>query len=91
MKKFKVIWYEGSMNLEPELSDNVLKEIIVKADSIDKVNFIQILPKKEREVYATSIKYCVRTAWPEGKLEEAKKTVSDYGSHFRFIYVEEVE
>lgn len=91
MKKFKVIWYEGSMNLEPELSDNVLKEITVKAESIDKVNFIQILSDKECEVYATSIKYCVRTIWPEGKLEEAKKTVSDYGSYSKFIYVEEVE
>lgn len=89
MKKYKVIWYEGYMDLDPKAQQTILKTIETEAESIDKVNFIQILPKSEKENFDIQIRYCVRTGWHSGDIKDAKETVSDYGSHSRFIYVME--
>lgn len=90
MKKYKITWYLGYMDLDPKAIKEKLIEMETEAESIDKVNFIQILPEDEKERYATEIRYCTRTAWHEGDLKDAKECVSDYGSHTRFIYVEEI-
>lgn len=91
MKKYKVIWFEGYMGLEEKARHNILAEMETEAESIDKVNFIQILPESEKERFAANIRHCVRIAWPSGDLKDAKEIVSDYGSYSRFIYVEEIE
>lgn len=90
MKKYKITWYLGYMDLDPNAIKEKLIEMETEAESIDKVNFIQILPKEEIERYSTEIRYCVRTAFKTEELKDAKETVSDYGSHCRFIYVKEI-
>lgn len=90
MKKYKITWYLGYMDLDPKAIKEKLIEMETVAESIDKVNFIQILPEDEKERYATEIRYCTRTAWLSGELVDAKEIVLDYGSHSRFIYVKEI-
>lgn len=91
MKKYKIVWYEGYMSLKTEGQKNILKTAEVKAKSIDKVKVTNILPKHEKEKFATGIKYCLRTAWHSGDLKDATECVCDYGSYSKFIYVEEIK
>ena len=92
MKKlFRITWYEGFMDLDKKAQKTILRVIEAEAESIDQVNIIQILPKEEKKRFEIEIEYCLRTAWHSGDLKDATETVSDYGSHSRFIYVEEVE
>jgi len=82
MRKFKVHWYIGSVtNMWC-----IIKSQTVEAEDISKVKFLDILPKKEKEKFAVNIKYCVRVIY---LVEDVIRSV-DYGSHSRFIWIEEI-
>ena len=78
MKKYKVTWYNGSIESEHSVLDS--KE--VEAEDINKVQYLDILPEDTREkVYYT-----------RGVLFDPEKwIVIDYGSWFNFISIREVE
>lgn len=90
MKKFKVTWYEGYMSLDVGAQKNILNTMEVEANSIDEVKVTAVLPRAEKKTFEVNIKYCLRKAWHGGELKDAKQLVSDYGSHSKFIFVEEI-
>lgn len=89
MRKFKVVWYWGPICDVPNKNDKrfcIIDEHIVEAENVNFDSFKDILSIAEQIHFSIDIMYGVRCIyWSD------YQWYYDYGSHSKFVYVEELK
>ena len=84
MNKYQVTWHYGWEAAHPR---DIIVEEIVEAETIDAVNYINILTKEEQQCFADDIKYCPRVI----DCDNPDHHIIDYGSASKFITIESIK